>query len=639
MIDKFKTPLSFDRVILRISQVMAITSAVIIMAMMLFTVTDVFLRYVFRKPLIWNYDLQSVLIVCVIFLGIAYVQFQRRHIQIDIVTARLSKNNQLWFQVVNNLVFLCFTALIAWQMSLQTLGAIRLNDYLEGIVRIPLWPAKASITLGSGFLSIAVVINIFNDFRSLLRSRKTEGSQKSWYLKLAAAIIVLAVIVSGTLILRDIAPEPTTVGWIALVLLLVLLLLGTPIAAVTGLGSIWGVFILSGMKPALGMASTNPFNLALSSIMTCVPMFIAMGIFAGLAGFASNAYEAGRRWLQSIPGGLVHATIFGSAMFAAASGVSSASCATFAKLVLPEMRKLGVKDWLAIGSVACSATLAIMIPPSLMLVTYALLTQQSVGKLLIAGFVPGIIQAVSYMIMVYVMCRLNSSLIPKGPNFSWKERLSSIKYAWGILFIVIVVMGGIYTGIFTPIEAAAIGTFVAFLAVVISQKFKFNKINAGLLDTVSLTSSIIFIIIGGMMFGTFLAQSRLPTMLTEAISNAHLSALGVMIAVMVFYLIIGSFMDSLSVLIITIPIVYPLVTSLGWDPIWFGIMITLNIEVSLVSPPYGLNLFILQATVPNLKLNVLYKGVMPFIINDIARMALFIAFPQIILWLPNLMWT
>jgi len=279
-------------------------------------------------------------------------------------------------------------------------------------------------------------------------------------------------------------------------------------------------------------------------------------------------------------------------MFAAASGVSSASCATFAKMVLPEMRKLGVKDWLAIGSVACSATLAIMIPPSLMLVTYALLTQQSVGKLLIAGFVPGIIQAVSYMIMVYVMCRLNSSLKPKGPHFSWKERLSSIKYAWGILFIVIVVMGGIYTGIFTPIEAAAIGTFVAFLAVVLSQKFKFNKINAGLLDTVSLTSSIIFIIIGGMMFGTFLAQSRLPTMLTEAISNAHLSALGVMIAVMVFYLIIGSFMDSLSVLIITIPIVYPLVTSLGWDPIWFGIMMLIALEAGLITPPFGVTLFV-----------------------------------------------
>jgi C4-dicarboxylate transporter, DctM subunit len=637
MEENVKAPSGFEKVMQRISQVTAIIAAVITMAMMLLTVADVFLRYLFKKPIIWNYDLQSVLIVIVIFLGIAYVQFQRRHIQIDIITSRLSKNNQLWFQVVNNIIFLVFALLITWQMSLQTQEAYLLNDYLEGIVRIPIWPAKASIALGCGLLSIIIVLHIIQDFQKLLHARKTDGAK--WFLKFTAAILILAVIAVGTIILKNSAPEPSTVGWISLILLLVLLLLGTPIAAVTGLGSIWGVFILVGNDAALGMAASKPFQFALSSIMTCVPLFIAMGIFAGLAGFASNAYEAGRRWLQSVPGGLVHATIFGSAMFAAASGVSSASCATFAKMVLPEMRRLGVKDWLAIGSVACSATLAIMIPPSLMLVTYALLTQQSVGKLLIAGFVPGIIQAVAYMLMVYIMCRLNPALTPPGPRYTWKEKFTSLKYAWGILFIVVVVMGGIYTGVFTPIEAAAVGTFVAFIAAAISKKFMFNQINAGLLDTVILTSGIIFIIIGGMMFGTFLAQSRLPTMISESIAAANLSPVGVMVAVMIFYLIIGSFMDSLSVLIITLPIVFPMVTSLGWDPIWFGIMITLNIEVSLVSPPYGLNLFILQATVPDLKLGTLYKGVMPFIINDVARMALFIAFPQIILWLPNLMWS
>jgi C4-dicarboxylate transporter, DctM subunit len=638
MIEKVKTPLGFEKVITRISQGSTIISAIIIMVMMLLTVADVFLRYVFRSPLIWNYDLQSVLIVCVIFLGIAYVQIKRRHIQIDIITTHLSKTNRIWFEFINFIIFLCFTVLVTWQMSMETQQAFILNDYLEGIVRIPVWPAKGSIALGCGLLSIILIFHIIQDFQILVRSRQTEGLKKGWYIKLIAILAVLVLIVVGTIFLKDIAPGPTTIGWIALIVILLLLLLGTPIAAVTGLTSIWGVFLLSGDRAALGMAASKPFQFALSSIMTCVPLFIAMGIFAGMAGFASNAYETGRRWLQGIPGGLVHATIFGSAMFAAASGVSSASCATFAKMVLPEMRKLGVKDWLAIGSVACSSTLAIMIPPSLMLVTYALLTQQSVGKLLIAGFVPGIIQAIMYMIMVYIMCRLDPSLIPKGSHYNWKERFVSLKYAWGILFIVFVVMGGIYTGVFTPIEAAAIGTFVAFVAVLVTQKFQFKNINAGLLDTVSLTSSIILIIIGGMMFGTFLAQSRLPTMLTEAIVAANLSPLGVMIAVMVFYLIIGSFMDSLSVLIITLPIVYPLVTSLGWDPIWFGIIITLNIEVSLVSPPYGLNLFILQATVPDLKMSVLYKGVMPFILNDIVRMALFIAFPQIVLWLPNLMW-
>jgi len=363
-----------------------------------------------------------------------------------------------------------------------------------------------------------------------------------------------------------------------------------------------------------------------------------MGILAGLAGFATNAYEAARRWLQAIPGGLAHATIAGGAMFAAASGVSTAACATFAKMVLPEMFKHGVQKSLALGAVACASTLAIMIPPSIMLVTYALLTQQSVGRLLIAGIFPGLLEAALYMIMVFVRCKLNPSLIPKGANFSWKERFFSLSRAWGILFIVIVVMGGIYTGVFTPIEAGAIGMFAAFLAVLISKRIRVHDISDALLDTVTLTSSVIFIIVGGMMFGVLLAQSRLPVMLTEYIGSLNVPPLFILVAILVFYLIIGCFMDALSILVITMPIVYPTILALGFDPIWFGILITFSIEMALVTPPYGLNLFVLQATVPDLRLGDLYRGVIWFILMDLIRLVILIAFPQVALWLPGKMW-
>lgn len=627
-----------EKSILNVSKIAAGVSAVIVMLMMVLTVADVFLRYLFRKPIIWNFDLQTLLIVGVVYLGISHVQSNREHIRIDLLPSRLSENGQLWLQLFNDAIFLCFATLIAWQVSLDAYNAWIIDDYLDGIARLPLWPAKAALSLGASLLTLNLALNIFRDIQALVRISRTVKARLGWYVRLVWMIAVCVLLAVGTIWIKNDAIEPTTVGLISIILLMLLLLAGTPIAPATGIIAIWGTFILTGDRAALGIAANKPFQFVISYTNTVVPLFIAMGILAGLAGFATAAYEAARRWLQSIPGGLVHATIAGGAMFAAASGVSTAACATFAKMVLPEMFRHGVKKSLALGAVACASTLAIMIPPSIMLVTYALLTQQSVGRLLIAGIIPGLIEAVLYMSMVFVRCKFNPSLIPKGESFSWKERFSYLWRAWGILFIVIVVMGGIYSGIFTPIEAGAIGAFTAFLAVAFTRKVNTKDISESLLSTVKLTSSVLLIIIGGMMFGTLLAQSRLPILLTEYITGLSVPPLMVLVGIMVFYLILGCFMDALSILVITMPIVFPAILALGFDPIWFGILITFSIEVALVTPPYGLNLFVIQATVPDLKLGDLYRGVSWFVLMDIVRLVFLIAFPQISLWLPDMMW-
>jgi C4-dicarboxylate transporter, DctM subunit len=630
--------LLFGKGLLRVDQVTAVISAAIIMVMTFLTVIDVFLRYAFRHPLIWNFDLQTVLIVLVVFLGIGYAQYQRKHIMIDVLTTRLSKTNQLWFQFFNDIIFLVFMALIAWQMTLQAWDAWQLDDYIEGIVRIPIWPAKAAIALGAALLSLTLILNIFQGLQEIIGYKPTKVSNKNWYFKLTTVIVAITLIILVTFVVKNMALEPVIVGWISIIIVLVLLLIGTPIAAATGIVAIWGVFLLSGERAALGMAASKPFQFSLSYIMSVIPLFITMGIFAGLAGFASDAYEAGRRWLQSIPGGLIHATITGMALFAAASGASTAACATFSKMVLPELFRLGVNKSLALGAIACAATLDIMIPPSLTLVTYALLTQQSVGKLLIAGVIPGLLQAVMYMVLVFIRCKIDATLIPKGSNFTWKERFTSLTRAWGIIFLVVVVMGGIYAGIFTPTEAAAIGTFVAFIAVVVLKKRnRFSEISKSLMETATLTGSIVLIIIGGMMLGNLLAQSRLPVILTEFISDLSVAPVVILIAIMIFYLIIGCFMDALSILIITLPVVFPTIVALGYDPVWFGILITITVEVALVSPPYGLNLFMMQATVPGIRMGDLYRGVVWFIVVDVISLAVFIAFPSIVLWLPNMM--
>ncbi len=627
----------FEKAILNISKTTANISAVIILAMMALTVGDVFLRYLFTKPIKWNFDVQTLLIVGVVFLGIPYVQSRRAHIRIDLLISHLSDDSRMWLQLFSDIIFFCLMALITWQMSIQAWQAWVIQDYLESIVRVPLWPGKAALTLGAGLLCLNLISHIFLDFQALQSARRTASGRSGWYFRLATSIAAWVLLAVLTVWLNNTNVQPVTVGWISISLLFLLLLAGTPIAAATGILTIWGTLILATGKAALGISGSQPFQFILSYIMTVVPLFIAMGILAGLAGFATNAYEMARRWLQAIPGGLVHATIVGAAMFAAASGVSTAACATFARMVLPEMFKLGVQRALALGAVACSSTLAIMIPPSIMLVTYALLTQQSVGKLLIAGVIPGLIEAALYMGMVFVRCKLNPSLIPRVTSFSWKEKFTSLTKAWGIIFIVIVVMGGIYTGIFTPIEAGAIGMFAAFIAVALTRKVKISEITGAFHETVSLTSSILLIIIGGMMFGTLLAQSRLPVLLSEYLAGLNTSPLVILIAIMVFYLIIGCFMDALSVLVITMPIVFPTIMALGFDPIWFGILITFSIEVALVSPPYGLNLFVMQATLRDIKLGELYRGVSWFILMDVIRLAVLVAFPQLALWLPSMM--
>lgn len=602
---------------------------------MFLTVADVTLRYLFSKPIMWNFDLQTVLVVVVVFLGIGYVQNLRRHVNVDILLNTLSETNQLWFQFFTDILFLCFSALVAWQAGLFAHEAFVLDDYLDGIARIPLWPAKGSMALGACFLTLTLILNIFEDFRGLLRVRRANGS--GWYVKLSTLAGILALIILCTYFARITGIQPVTIGVISIVLMLLLLLIGTPIAAATGIITLWGIFILSGPNAALGVAGGKPFAYTLSYIMSVIPLFIIMGIFAGLAGFATEAYESARRWLQGIPGGLIHATIAGSAMFAAASGVSTASVVTFTKLVLPELYRLGVDKTLALSAICCSATLSTIIPPSISLVTYALLTQQSVGKMLIAGIIPGLIHAFAYVVLVFIRCKIDPSLIPRGGTFSWKERFASIPRAWGLLFIVIVVMGGIYTGIFTPIEAAAMGTFAAFIALMILRKGTFSAIKSALLDSATMTSSIVFIIIGGMMFGNLLAISRLPVILSEYIADLNVPPMVIVIIIMFFYVVLGAFLDALSTLIITIPIVFPAITALGYDPIWFGVLITITIEIALVSPPYGLNLFMMQATVPGLRMADLYRGVIWFIVFDILTLALMMAFPVLSLWLPSMM--
>jgi C4-dicarboxylate transporter DctM subunit len=611
-------------------------SAAFIFVMMVLTTLDTFLRDVFNHPLPGVYELHSMLIVGVLYLGMAYVQSQRSHIKMDLLTSKLSPANNLLLQALGDAIFLCISGLITWKMGLETWTAFRTGDFFFGVVKFPLWPAKLAITLGMATVSLRLISDIV---QSPLWQSSSGISPKRRYFSLSALILIFAIIFAGVIIVNSLGLSAATVGVICLVFFLFQLFIGVPVAASMAFIGVFGIWMMTDVSAALGIAGTVPYSSAAEYTMTVLPLFVVMGIFAGLAGFAEKGFDLAKRWLENIKGGVVYATVIGSTIFAAATGSGAASCTVLTKLTLPEMLRHGVKKGMAIGVIASASTLAIMIPPSTSFVIYAMLTGNSIGKLLIAGIIPGLIGAALIMIMVYLRCRFDPTQVKKVSvaSSSWKERFSAIPGAWGIVMVIVIIIGGIFTGFFTPTEAGAIGAFVTFLAVIILKRKNRREIPGVLKDSAGITSTILFILVGGIMFGNMLSISRLPAMMSEWIVGLNVPPIAVLIIIMFIYFILGCLMDSLSIMIITLPIIYPLIIKLGFNPIWFGVLMIQNLEISVVTPPYGMNLFILKGLLKDTSMGEIFRAASWFVAPMVVTMAIYIAFPQVALWLPGLM--
>ena len=433
------------------------------------------------------------------------------------------------------------------------------------------------------------------------------------------------------------ALSPELVGILSIVLLLVLLLLRVPVAFVLAFVGFVGYMLIVGPEAALKIVSMVPFSTMANYTFSVVPLFLLMGYFAYSAGLATDLFKTGRTWLGHIPGGLGHATILGGAAFGAVSGSGIASTAVIAKITTPEMIKHGMNRNLAYGIVASAGPLASMIPPSMIMVIFAIITETSIAKLFVAGIVPGLLIAFIYMSLVFIRVKLNPSLAPPLPKAPLKERLISLKYTWGIAVLGIIIIGGIYTGIFTPTEAGGIGAFAAFIMALLLGRLNKAVMKESLVETIKTTSMVFFIVVGSMIFGYFLGITRIPTLVSDFLTALPVAPIVIIIGIVILYLFLGMFIDMISAMFLTLPILFPTIISLGYDPIWFGIIVVFLTEVALVTPPLGLSLFIIKGAVPNSELEDVIKGSIPFIIIDLMILVLLIAFPQIILFLPNLM--
>ena len=426
------------------------------------------------------------------------------------------------------------------------------------------------------------------------------------------------------------------IGILGIILLVVLMFLRMRLGTAMILIGLAGYAILAGWDKAMIMIGLEPYAQTSFYQITALPLFVLMGTIVAAAGISQDLYDAVRKWIGHVRGGLAMATAGACGLFAAICGDSIATAVTMGKIAYPEMKRFKYDDRLASGIIAAGGTIGILIPPSLGFILYAILTEQSVGQLFIAGIIPGITQVIFYMAAIIIVSRINPRMGPPGPRVPFKEKVTGTATVWPMVVIFILVMGGIYGGIFTPTEAGAIGAFWALLLGFAMKRLKWTNIKGALSETASNTAMILYLLVGAYIFMRFTAVSNLPCFLSDLIIGIELPRIFILIGILLVYIALGSFLDVLIVIILTTPIIYPTIIGLGYDPIWWGVIMVRIMEMGMVTPPFGINLFVLAKTIKQ-PLGTVYRGVLPFVISDIVHISLLVAIPELSLFLVHSM--
>jgi tripartite ATP-independent transporter DctM subunit len=416
-----------------------------------------------------------------------------------------------------------------------------------------------------------------------------------------------------------------------------LILLRVPVAIAMGVVGALGYGLSNGFATLGLILGKSVFETISPVSLSVIPLFILMGVFAGHGGVSSSLYNLMSSMVGHFRGGLAMATVGASALFGAVSGSSVATTATIGKIAMPEMRRLGYDDRLASAAVAAGGTLAVMIPPSILFVVYGLMTENSIGALFVAGVLPGILGTLLYMGAIRWMTWRNPALGPAKARVAWGPRLRSLVEVWQVVLLFGLVLGGMYLNFFAPTEAAAVGAFGALFLAAVGGRLSLRALREGFVDTATTSAMIFMILVGAAIFNYFIDTTGFTNSLIDAVAGAKLDRWTVFLLLCVFYILLGCVMDSLSMILLTIGAVYPLVKTLGFDPVWFGVILVTLGEIGLITPPVGINLFVLAGAVPNLPMHTISRGIVPFVMADCVRIILLAAFPAIALWLPSYM--
>ncbi|MET0443764.1 MAG: TRAP transporter large permease [Pseudorhodoplanes sp.] len=413
------------------------------------------------------------------------------------------------------------------------------------------------------------------------------------------------------------------------------MLLRVPIGMALGLVGVTGFGYLTSMGPALKIVGHTTMRTVTDFNYAVVPLFLLMGSFATTSGMSRELFRAANAFIGHLRGGLGIATILACGGFAAICGSSVATAATFSRVAYPEMRRFNYPESFSAGVIAAGGTLGIMIPPSTVLAIYGIITEQDIGKLFIAGVIPGILAVIMYAGTVSIIGWVKPGFLPSGPKSTWSERVESVKGVWATLLLFAFVIGGLYGGMFTATEAAGAGAGGAFLIGLFRGRLSGKDILKCLLETTRTTAAVFTILIGALLFGYFLTITQTPQKVTAFLTGLGIGDYGVLALILLMYLLLGCLMDALAIVILTVPIIFPLIKAMGFDPIWFGLIIVMTVELGLIHPPVGMNIFVIKSVLEDIKISTIFIGVIPFIITDLIRLVILVVFPALSTWLPS----
>ena len=421
------------------------------------------------------------------------------------------------------------------------------------------------------------------------------------------------------------------------VTLFVLMLLRVPVGMAMGLVGVVGYSMIAGTGPALKLVGQTSMRTVTDYTFGVIPMFMLMGAFVSVSGVSKELFRAANACVGHLRGGLGMATVMACGGFAAICGSSVATAATFSTVAYPEMRRYGYPQSFSTGVIAAGGTLGAMLPPSTVLAVYAVITQQDIGKLFMAGVLPGLLAMSMYVATIAIIVWVRPKMLPAGAALPWSERLLALKDVWPSLVLFAFVIGGLYGGFFTPTEAGGMGAGGAFLLGVLRRKLDRAGVRVALLQATRTAAAVFTVLIGALLFGYFLTITQTPQKLTGFVTSLGLNRYEVLALIMLMYLVLGCLMDAMAMIILTVPIIFPVITQLGFDPIWFGVIIVMTVELGLIHPPVGMNVFVIKSVVQDVSFTTIFKGVIPFVVTDIIRLVILIAFPIIALWLPGRM--
>ena len=595
-------------------------------------VYEIVVRAFFSKPTIWAFESSIYLFLLFVFCSMAYLQSIKKHIHVDLIISQLSERTNAIWSVVRLCCALVFSLILLIYGIKFAYAGIKIWETSPSYWGPPIWPLKIFVPLGAFLLSLQYIKDMACAIKEI---KNIEDSKKHNILNnpIVFSGIFTALTITSLILFYY---EPISAFTL---LLLTLLLFGVDIFAALGLVGCCGLVIVFGGPRALITIPKIAYGALDNFSIVCIPLFVLCGELLHRAGAGEELYDMASKWLGGIRGGLAISTVVACTVFAAISASSVATALTIGLVALPALRAYGYRKPLAYGTVAAGGTLGIMIPPSGPMIIYSAVTEESLGKLFIAGVVPGLVIMAMFGLYIIISQTLHGAegetKVERVPP-TWKDRFYSIYNAKWALFTPIIIIGGIYAGVFTPMEAAAVAGIYSLLMMIGRRKITARNFLPVIRDAVGSSTALIVIIFGALVMGHFMTMLDLPNLVIAKVTEAGMSRWGVIVMLMFGFMIMGMFLEVISIMLITLPVVYPLIIALGFDGIWFAVMMILNMELALITPPVGLNLFVIQS-IEEAKLSTVLRGVAPFFLLMLVGLVIVALFPSLSTWLPNLM--